>query len=158
MNVSSLRINLPNIEATAETAARFGKILSPGDTLLLHGEIGSGKTFFARALIQSLQDVAEDVPSPTFTLVQSYETSKGEVVHADLYRLTTPDEATELGFADAIHSAIVLIEWPDRLGSDTPAEALHLQFEAGAGETERVLTINIPNPAWRDKLAVLQNE
>jgi len=94
-----------------------------------------------------LQDVPEDVPSPTFTLVQIYDTSAGEIWHADLYRLSSPEEAEELGLRDAFETAICLIEWPDRLGSISPTagaltlvfstlneERRHLTFEGGSSE------------------------
>lgn len=101
--------------------------LSAGDCLLLEGPVGAGKSFFARALIQAQMQVdghVEDVPSPTFTLVQMYETSRCEIWHADLYRLSSADELEELGLADALSQAICLIEWPDRLGSLTPERHL----------------------------------
>ena len=83
-------LDLPGPQATADLAARLGARLQPGDVLLLEGPIGAGKTHFARSLIQSLLTEPEDVPSPTFTLVQVYDTEKGEIWHADLYRLTGP--------------------------------------------------------------------
>ena len=79
-------------------ARRIGQLLVPGDVIFLRGEIGAGKSFFARALIQSLQDMPEDVPSPTFTLVQTYITKIGEIWHADLYRLNTSSGLMNLGF------------------------------------------------------------
>jgi tRNA threonylcarbamoyladenosine biosynthesis protein TsaE len=114
--------------ATAALARRLGAVLRPGDCVALDGPIGAGKTHFARALIRSLMDVPEDVPSPTFTLVQTYDTRVGELWHADLYRLTGPDEIEDLGLTDAFAQAICLIEWPDRLGPLLPPSALLLQF------------------------------
>lgn len=126
------RIALPDEDATARFAARLAAIVEPGDTLLLSGPIGAGKTAFARALIRAAaQNPAEDVPSPTFTLVQTYPTPRGEIWHADLYRLSHPDEAVELGLADAFETAICLVEWPDRLGELAPPTALALEFSAG---------------------------
>ena len=101
---------LASPDATAALARRFGTVLRAGDTLLLQGDIGAGKSYFARALIQSLQDIPEDVPSPTFTLVQTYDTRLGELWHADLYRLGDPGEVEELGLTEAFTSAICLIE------------------------------------------------
>jgi tRNA threonylcarbamoyladenosine biosynthesis protein TsaE len=121
----------------AETT-RLGTVLArhllPGDTLLLSGNIGAGKTHLARALIQARLGRMEDVPSPTFTLIQTYDAGSTEIWHADLYRLGHPDEAWELGLEDAFESAICLVEWPDRLGSLAPANALHIlltQKDAG---------------------------
>lgn len=115
-------------DRTADLARLLGTRLCTGDCLLLEGSIGAGKTHFARALIQSNQDAPEDVPSPTFTLVQTYETRLGEIWHCDLYRLTDPSELEELGLTGAFETAITLIEWPDRLGAMTPDQALHLRF------------------------------
>ncbi|MGB7318025.1 MAG: tRNA (adenosine(37)-N6)-threonylcarbamoyltransferase complex ATPase subunit type 1 TsaE [Planktotalea sp.] len=131
------------VNSTAQTAAlaqRVGLQLRQGDTILLQGDIGAGKSFFARSLIQSLQDIPEDVPSPTFTLVQTYETRAGEIWHADLYRLSDPDEAEELGLTDAFTTAICLIEWPDRLASLTPINALTLSIETTDVDDQRNIT------------------
>ncbi len=119
---------LPSPEATCHLAALVGAQLNPGDVLLLSGEIGAGKTHFARCLIRAIQQVPEDIPSPTFTLVQEYQTRRGTLWHADLYRLTGPDDCVELGLTDAFDTAICLVEWPDRLEELAPAAALHLEF------------------------------
>lgn len=119
---------LPDAEATATLGERLADLLQTGDTVLLHGPIGAGKSHLARALIRARLGRMEDVPSPTFTLVQTYETDGPEIWHADLYRLTHPDEVLELGLADAFATAICLIEWPDRLGSHRPADALNLRL------------------------------
>ena len=124
-------INLRDEAATADLAARLAPMLEIGDCLLLEGPIGAGKTAFARALIRSRLGRIEDVPSPTFTLVQTYDDPMGDIWHCDLYRLTHPDEAWELGLSDAFETAICLIEWPDRLGSDTPKGAIKMSFSAG---------------------------
>lgn len=110
---------------TAGLARVLAAVLRPGDTLLLDGPVGAGKTHFARALIRARQgDAAEDVPSPTFTLVQTYRDAHDvEIWHADLYRLTDPSELFELGLDEAMDQAITLIEWPDRMG-DAPGGAL----------------------------------
>lgn len=120
-----------------------------GDTILLNGPIGSGKTHFARAMIQSLLSLDgrhEDVPSPTFTLVQTYETTGFEVWHADLYRLTDPVEAVELGLVEAMETSVVLIEWPERLGPDQPQNALNMNFShEGAA---RSVTLSATDTRW----------
>src|SRR5210317_2389261 len=93
--------HLPDEAATATLAARMAPLLAKGDTLLLEGDIGAGKSAFARALIRARLGRMEDVPSPTFTIVQTYEADDGDIWHCDLYRLTHPDEAFELGLEDA---------------------------------------------------------
>ena len=113
---------------TRDLARRIGARLSAGAVILLEGPVGAGKTHFARQLILSLLPEPEDVPSPTFTLVQTYESDAGEIWHADLYRLTSPDEVVELGLEEAFETAICLIEWPDRLGDLAPSDALTLSF------------------------------
>ena len=118
------------LEATASLATQVALIVGPGDCILLDGEIGSGKTAFARSLIQARLGRVEDVPSPTFTLVQTYPHENGDLWHFDLYRLGTPDEVLELGIEEALDSAICLIEWPDRLGSLIPKNAIAMQFKA----------------------------
>ncbi len=149
-------LTLASEASTRAMAEGLAPLLGPGDTLLLEGPIGAGKTAFARALILALLAragaPAEDVPSPTFTLVQTYVAGDLEIWHADLYRLTHPDEAAELGLEDAFETALCLVEWPDRLGERAPAGALHLHFEPGTGETERHLTLSGP-ASWRGRLA-----
>ena len=117
--------------ATPADTDRLAQLIAPHlgarDIVLLSGQIGAGKTHFCRALIQSLLGRAEDVPSPSFTLVQTYH-GDFEIWHADLYRLSHPDEVEELGLQQAFGAALCLIEWPDRLGSLAPKNAISLQF------------------------------
>ena len=144
----SAHLSLPDEAQTRRLAVALGAHLAPGDTILLSGDIGAGKTAFARALIQSLQDVPEDVPSPTFTLVQVYDTNRGEVWHADLYRIALTSEIEELGLSEAFASAICLIEWPDRLGDLTPQGALDLTLTAGADDDTRIARLCWSDPRW----------
>ena len=145
-------ILLPTEAATATFAARIAPRLRAGDCLLLSGPIGAGKSAFARALIRARLDRPnEDVPSPTFTLVQTYDAGDVTLWHADLYRLTHPDEAVELGLEQAFEDAICLIEWPDRLGDLAPKTALSLTLAATA-DGPHTVTITGPDH-WRDRLA-----
>lgn len=140
---------LPNPEATDDLARRLAPHLRAGDVLLLQGQIGAGKTHFARALIHAL-GVAEDVPSPTFTLIQTYEAPDFDIWHADLYRLSHPDEVVELGLAEAFETALCLIEWPEKLGGDAPKTALTLRFSIK--DEGRTVELVGAEP-WRSRLA-----
>ena len=113
---------------TKALAIRIRENLQNGDIVLLKGEIGAGKSHFARSLIQAAMDKVEDVPSPTITLVQTYDTIVGSIWHADLYRLSDQSEVFELGLIDAFGNDIVLIEWPDRLGYLEPQDALTVEL------------------------------
>ena len=139
-------------EQTYQLAADLGQRLLPGDVLLLSGGVGAGKTHFARSLIQSLQHTPEDVPSPTFTLVQTYETPAGDIWHTDLYRLTGLNEIDELGLTEAFETAICLVEWPDRLGDAAPKDALSLMFEYDIHDEARHLTFCWSAPRWAENL------
>ncbi|WP_095587829.1 tRNA (adenosine(37)-N6)-threonylcarbamoyltransferase complex ATPase subunit type 1 TsaE [Actibacterium ureilyticum] len=134
---------------TARLARRVAPMLRPGDVILLEGPIGAGKSLFARALIQSLLTTPEDVPSPTFTLVQTYATPDFEIWHADLYRLGSPDEVIELGLIDAFDTGVCLIEWPDRLGEMTPENAVTLRLSHGDQPDDRQLTVFATDPRWQ---------
>lgn len=134
----TLTLKLPDAEATEALGQRLATLCRPGDVILLEGPIGAGKSCLARAFIRSRLGREEEVPSPTFTLVQVYEADGVEIWHADLYRLTHPDEVWELGLDDAFLSAICLVEWPDRLGARQPPGALRIRLEA-AGEGRRAV-------------------
>ena len=139
-------IALKDEAATAALAQRMAPYLSPGDVVALNGGLGAGKTSFARALIRALSGVDEaerEVPSPTFTLVQSYETPAGRIHHFDLYRIQSSDELTEIGWDEALADGIVLVEWPDRApGIFPPGTQMRLRF------TIRVNLHAIARPRW----------
>lgn len=144
-------------DATAKIAESLGALLSAGDVILLSGPVGAGKSHFARALIQSRLAAlgrSEDVPSPTFTIVQSYDLGNIELWHADLYRLSGPSECDELGLPEAFETAICLVEWPDRLGDLCPPGALHLTLEP-QGDARR-LHFATDSAAWRLRLERLE--
>tara|TARA_B110000977_G_C11025077_1_gene472841 strand:+ start:1004 stop:1471 length:468 start_codon:yes stop_codon:yes gene_type:complete len=145
--------HLSSPDEAASLARQLGAVLAAGDTILLHGAVGAGKTHFARALIQSLLASPEDVPSPTFTLVQTYEAASGtEIWHADLYRLTDPAETEELGLVDAMEAAICLIEWPERLATFRPDDALDITLAPTDVDDHRILTASWSHPRWDAKL------
>ncbi|WP_322893172.1 MULTISPECIES: tRNA (adenosine(37)-N6)-threonylcarbamoyltransferase complex ATPase subunit type 1 TsaE [unclassified Yoonia] len=150
--MTSRQISLTDEAATNRFASAVAALLRPGDTILLQGPIGAGKSAFARGVIRARLGRMEDVPSPTFTLVQTYEAPDGDIWHCDLYRLTHPDEVLELGLEEAFQNAICLIEWPDRLGPDTPDHALTLTFAARADD--HLVTFDAP-PAWQNRLTDL---
>ncbi|WP_103257596.1 tRNA (adenosine(37)-N6)-threonylcarbamoyltransferase complex ATPase subunit type 1 TsaE [Tabrizicola aquatica] len=129
-------LDLPDETATAALGARLAAVAQAGDVILLSGAIGAGKSHLARAFIRARLGQGEEVPSPTFTLIQTYGPPDAEIFHADLYRLTHPDEVWELGLDDAFTRAICLVEWPDRLGTHLPPGALHLDLSA-LGEGRR---------------------
>ena len=149
MSLHAGPIPLASEGETAALAGRLAPRLAPGDVLLLSGAIGAGKTAFARALIHARLRRPEDVPSPTFTLVQSYCDGAAEIWHCDLYRLGHVDEVLELGLDEAFESAICLIEWPDRLGDLAPPGALNLGFAAGADG--HMVMVEGPDP-WADRI------
>lgn len=135
---------------TAALAQRIAPLLQAGDTLLLSGPIGAGKSYFARALIRArLGNDTEEVPSPSFTLVQTYQAADVEIWHCDLYRLTTVQDVWELGLDEAFVRAICLIEWPDRLGDMAPETALEMIFAAADGH--HLLTLRGAE-AWAERL------
>jgi tRNA threonylcarbamoyladenosine biosynthesis protein TsaE len=135
---------LPDEAATARAAAELAARLRPGDVVALRGDLGAGKTAFARAAIRALVGDAEaEVPSPTFTLVQTYEAPAGTVWHFDLYRLTDPAEVWELGWEEAAAGGIVLVEWPERLGGLLPPRRIEAALEI-TGPGSRRLTLSQP--------------
>jgi tRNA threonylcarbamoyl adenosine modification protein YjeE len=126
---SSFAVTLPNEEATERFVTDIAAALEPGDLVTLSGDLGAGKTTFARAMIRHLAgDPTIAVPSPTFTLMQVYELRRHTVVHADLYRLDAPGELSELGFDDFPEDAITLLEWPDRAAGFLPPDRLDIAF------------------------------
>lgn len=139
-------------DATARAAEQLGPMLVPGDTVLLTGPVGAGKTHFARHLIRSILIEPEDIPSPTFTLVQTYETQAGALWHTDLYRISSLEEIEELGLTEAFDSAICLVEWPDRLGPLRPETALNITLDSGLAENSRVLRARWQDVKWGAKI------
>ena len=148
-------MNLPDEAATARLGQAVAAALRAGEAVCLTGPLGAGKSTLARALVRALTTPDEDVPSPTFTLVQFYEGPRLAVAHFDLYRLSDPDEAYEIGLDEALEDGAAVIEWPERLEGRLPPDrldiALELADEAGSrrgGRAPRgdVLSLNRRRP------------
>ena len=119
-----LSLDIPSALETQDFGAKLADLLRPGDVVALHGSLGMGKSTLARAVIQKRSNNGDlEVPSPTFTIVQTYDLDP-PIYHVDLYRLDDADEAMELGLEDSFDEAISLIEWPERLGPYLPKKAL----------------------------------
>jgi len=141
--------------ATTLLAARLAAITERGDVLALEGPLGAGKTVFARGFIRALTSPNEEVPSPTFTLVQVYEGAAGPVYHFDLYRIETADELYELGIEEAFAEGITLIEWPERAEALRNERWLTVVFAIESGQIEtRTLALQ-PGAAWKARLETL---
>ncbi|NPD68518.1 tRNA (adenosine(37)-N6)-threonylcarbamoyltransferase complex ATPase subunit type 1 TsaE [Lichenicola cladoniae] len=126
---SGLTCDLPDLASTEALGRALARLLRPGDSILLDGPLGAGKTALARALLREACGHAEmEVPSPSYTLVQTYEGAGFPIAHFDLWRLDGPASVEELGWDEA-RAGVVLVEWPDRLGMLAPADALCLTLE-----------------------------
>ena len=142
---------LPDLRATEALAARVAARLRPGDAVLLQGPLGAGKSALARALLRALlRDPALEVPSPSYTLVQTYDAPIGPVHHFDLWRLDGPAAVAELGWDDA-RDGVVLVEWPDRLGASRPDDALDITLSHGDGDARHAHI-----QGWPDRLEALR--
>ena len=143
---SSAATYLPDPGATDRLGRLLSSLLRPGDVLLLQGQIGAGKTHLARSIIRDRLGVPDaHVPSPTFTLVQTYDLPETTLWHVDLYRLADPSEAIELGLDDALGNDIVLVEWPERL-DNFPSESLVINLEV-QGDGRRA-TLSSESDRW----------
>ncbi len=145
-----------DVSATGRLAAALAAGARAGDLLALWGDLGSGKTALARAFIRARTgDPDEEVPSPTFTLLQVYDGADGvPVFHYDLYRLERPGDVWELDLENALSAGVTLIEWPERMGPTLPADRLDVRLDAVAGDptgTARRLTLT-PHGAWTERM------
>ncbi len=142
-----MQLALPSPAATHALAARIAGLVRPGDAILLEGPLGAGKSEFARAFLRSVtNNPALEVPSPTFTLVQTYDSPSGPIHHFDLWRLDGPAALEELGWNE-LRRDIVLVEWPDRLGNLAPPDSLTLRL-SHAGALSRHAEID----GWPERL------
>lgn len=149
---------LADATETDAFAAELADILSAGDCVLLSGELGAGKSHLARAVIQTLQSrfgQPEDVPSPTYTIVQTYAAGDLSILHADLYRIADASELDELGIEEAFETSLCLIEWPDRIEAFPPgALDVHLSSE---GDGRRV-RLRGDAAVWTPRLTALGSD
>ncbi|RYH10894.1 tRNA (adenosine(37)-N6)-threonylcarbamoyltransferase complex ATPase subunit type 1 TsaE [Tropicimonas sp. IMCC6043] len=156
-NQIRLSLDLPRAADTAALGRALAHLLRKGETLLLAGPIGAGKSHLARATIREVMArhgaAAEDIPSPTYTLVQTYAAGTAEIWHADLYRLTDPQDVFELGLDEAFTEAICLVEWPDRLGETAPESALLIELSL-AGDGRRADLSGVKT-LWAERLSHL---
>ena len=148
-------IYLPDLAATRDFATKFAPLLRIGDIVALDGSLGAGKTELCRLIIQAL-GLSDDVPSPTFNLVQIYDPLPEDqltppIWHLDLYRLESPQEALELGIEEAFDGAACLIEWPSRLGPYLPDGFLTIRLSMTGVEGQRKMTL-IGDVLWRKRL------
>lgn len=141
--------DLPSLDATTALAKKLAPLLKAGDVIALHGGLGVGKTTFSRALITALMGVETEVPSPTYTLVQTYNGPDFPIFHMDLYRLEQPEDVFELGW-DETQDGLALIEWPDRAGAHLPAWRLDLTLEI-LGDTRKA-TLEPRGEDWQTRL------
>ncbi len=141
--------DLPDLAATKAFAAALASRLRREDVLLLQGDLGAGKTTFARFLLQTL-GVKGEIPSPTFTLLQTYEATSFPVSHFDLYRLKKPEEIEEIGFEDALAEGLVLVEWPEKAAAFMPRGALKLFF--GIKESSAHFVRASGDKNWEERL------
>lgn len=133
-------IALSDADATAALGARLAGLLAVGDAVCLFGDLGAGKSTLARGLIRALTSPDEDVPSPTFTLVQTYDGPAFSIAHFDLYRLTSAAEAYEIGVDEALDDGCAIIEWPERLEGDLPGDRLDIELSVnGVARSARIV-------------------
>ncbi|WP_026784954.1 tRNA (adenosine(37)-N6)-threonylcarbamoyltransferase complex ATPase subunit type 1 TsaE [Pleomorphomonas koreensis] len=153
MSGDALSVSVADEAGTRRLADDIAAIVRPGDVIALHGDLGMGKSAFARAVVRRLAgDPGLDVPSPTFTLLQGYETARFPVHHFDLYRLADPDELLEIGFADAVGEGVTLIEWPERAGGELPADRLDVIISEGEGRDGRRFALVPHGGGWAHRL------
>ncbi|AIL13291.1 hypothetical protein IM40_06955 [Candidatus Paracaedimonas acanthamoebae] len=147
---------LPTLQKTQEIAQQLARLSRPKDVIMLQGDLGAGKTEFARAFIRELTHQEMTVPSPTFTLVEIYEAISGDIWHFDLYRLKSAPEIWDLGIEEAFARGITLLEWPERLGQDFVFKNyLEVSLKLHRGDETRELILT-PYGEWVSRLEKIQ--
>lgn len=144
-----IEISLAGEEATIDLGAKLALNLRAGDCISLIGDLGAGKTTLSRGLIQALLGADTEVPSPTYTIVQTYETDPAPIWHFDLYRIESPHELIELGFEDA-EDDIMVIEWPENAGSLLPSQRLIVELIFT--DNGRSARLTGTTPEWKQRL------
>jgi tRNA threonylcarbamoyladenosine biosynthesis protein TsaE len=150
------RFELINEEETEALASLIAELSEAKDVITLKGPLGVGKSTFARAFIRALTGLDTEVPSPTYTLVQTYEGDTGRLYHFDLYRLNESEEVWELGLEEALGQGISLIEWPERLPSMALKNHLSILLEMHPATTSRVLYLT-PDTTWQQRFDALDD-
>lgn len=147
-------LELPDLAATIRLGAALARLIRVGDVIALHGDLGAGKTELARALIRAAAgDDTLIVPSPTFTLVETYDTPVAVLWHFDLYRIDTPEQVWELGLEEALADGVALIEWPERLAGLLPSPRLDLTLRIAQGDARQATLAG--GSTWTDRIGAL---
>lgn len=153
--VFTVELNLPAEADTRAVGRRLARLARKGDVFALYGTLGMGKSVLARAFVQELCGFGE-VPSPTFTLLQTYEAPDFEIYHFDLYRLKSPDEIFEIGVEEALYDGVSLIEWPDKMAPYLPRDIFKLELvPCGSG---RKLTVSANSAEKHTRLSALEKK
>jgi len=144
----------PAEKDTEELGRKLARLCQKGDAFTLSGTLGMGKSVLARAFVQELSN-AEEVPSPTFTLVQTYPAAGFDIYHFDLYRLKSPEEIFEIGMEEALFEGVSLIEWPEKMGGYWPKNAFHIEISAN-GEGRKI-SITTTDEKKQERLKALED-
>ena len=154
-NAPHLTVPLGSEDDTVRFAAQIWQHAQRNDVIALWGDLGVGKTAFARGFIQAATTATEEVPSPTFTLLQTYDSDLGTIHHFDLYRIEHEDEVLELGIDDAFADGVSLIEWPGNMGHWLPQRRLDLKLESIGDSGIRTATLSSDDLEWQSRLAAM---
>ena len=152
--ITDIEVDLADLEATRALGHQLAGVLRRGDLIRLEGDLGAGKSELARALIRARAGAAIEVPSPTFTLAQHYPLGGLAILHADLYRISEPEEILELGLIEALDEGCLLVEWPERADDMLPEHGLGVTLLHREG-SRRQARLEAFDPSWRERLDLL---